>query len=145
MKRLPICALALGLYAAAPAHASGGVSCEARDGATTFKLHIPMSRAGDAVLAVNGALHTRDARAPAALRTIKFTKAMLTRNDFANRKIDIVLDFGKGLPAAKGAQLGISAAERDEDDFRGRFTLRLPQARNQKAVSLTGAVQCFTD
>ncbi len=144
---------ALSLAFAAPAHASGGMSCEAADKSLSFSVGSGLSRGGGMFLNMKADLRIHRTDVPRDLRQLVLSGEDITQRWLHGRdlKLRFYRERDNKLPHGY-VDLVVEAREtkNDESSYRGSYQLSvysLPseQASEGKRVILRGNVTCSVE
>jgi len=138
------------VLAAAPAHASAGLSCEANDKAVKLSVEAGISRGlGDDVFSFKGTLEILSANAPKDFRRIEFGKDNLTQRWLDNRNLKLrIYREREGEPHGYVDIVIEAWPRKDSDDieFRGGYLLTIfdiPKAgADGVTTTLKGRLTC---
>jgi hypothetical protein len=136
--------------AAASAHASAGLSCEASDKAVMLSLEAGISRGvGDDFFSFKGALEILAPGIPKDFRKVAFEKEHLTQRWLDNRNLKLRVYREREAEPHGSVDLVIEAWPRkgsEDIEFRGGYVLTIfdiPQAgADGKTTTLKGRVTC---
>ncbi len=148
-----ILSFALTLAIVAPAQASGGLSCEAKDKSLTFSVGSSLSRGGGMFLNIQADLEIHRTEVPRDLRQLALSGEDITQRWLHGRdlKLRFYRERDNKLPHGY-IDLVVEAreAKNDESSYRGSYVLSvysLPseQASEGKRVTLRGNVTCSVE
>ncbi|MBX9989600.1 hypothetical protein [Phreatobacter oligotrophus] len=143
------CLAFLALAAAAPAHATGGVSCEAEDRSAKFTIGSPVGRStGGALFQFEGALELKGRDVAEDFRKLSFAKENLTQSWFDARELRMRVYHERAGEPHGTVELTVEARGNPEaETWRGRYTIRLGEVVNGefRTRQLNGRVSCSVE
>jgi hypothetical protein len=140
---------ALAVLSLTPAHATGGISCEAEDRSAKFTIGSPIGRStGGAFYQFAGELELRIANVAADFRKVTFTKDHLTQSWFDARDLKMHVHFEREGEPHGTIDLTVEArGNADAETWRGRYVLSVGETVNGEFRSrrVTGRVSCSVE
>ncbi len=147
-RRLASLAL-LVVAATAPAHASGGISCEADDRSAKFTIGSPISRtAGGAFFQFEGELELKISGIAQDFRKLTFAKEHLTQSWFDARDLRMRVYHERSGEPHGTVELTVEArGNPDAETWRGRYTISIGETVNGefRTRQVNGRVSCSVE
>ena len=143
----------LSLAIVAPAHASGGLSCEAKDKSVTFSVDSGLSRGGGMFLNMKADLRIHRTDVPQDLRQLELSGEDITQRWLYGRdlKLRFYRERDNKLPHGY-VELVVEAREKkdDESSYTGTYILWVLSHASEKdndgkRVTLRGRVTCSVE
>ncbi len=146
MSRRILALAALAFLSLAPAHATGGISCEAEDRSAKFTIGSPIGRStGGAFFQFEGELEVRAANVAEDFKKVAFTKEHLTQSWFDARDLKMHVHFERSGEPHGTIDLTVEArGNANAETWRGRYVLSIGETVNGefRTRRLTGRVSC---
>jgi hypothetical protein len=149
MSRRILALAALAFLSLAPAHATGGISCEAEDRAAKFTIGSPIGRStGGAFFQFEGELEVRAANVAEDFKKVTFGKDHLTQSWFDARDLKMHVHFERAGEPHGTIDLTVEArGTANAETWRGRYVLSIGETVNGEFRSrrVTGRVSCSVE
>ncbi|MCZ8313574.1 hypothetical protein [Phreatobacter sp.] len=140
---------ALAFLSLAPAHATGGISCEAEDRSAKFTIGSPISRsAGGAFHQFEGELELKVRGIAEDFRKLTFAKEHLTQSWFDARDLRMRVYHERSGEPHGTVELTIEArGNPDAETWRGRYTISIGETVNGefRTRQVNGRVSCSVE
>jgi len=144
-------ALTLLLAGLMPAHASGGVSCEAKDGSVQFEVGGGMGRSvGASLFNVNGEIKVKLKGVPADFRELKLKDADVSQRWIDGKEVRLQLYREREEGLFGYVNLEILTKRVGEGSYKGSYELTVSNLESEKATEAKqfkarGKVTCMTE
>ncbi len=139
----------LALAAAAPAQASGGISCEADDRGAKFTIGSPVGRStGGAFFQFEGELELKGRGVAEDFRKLTFAKEHLTQSWFDARDLRMRVYHERSGEPHGTVELTVEArGNADAETWRGRYTISIGETVNGefRTRQVNGRVSCSVE
>lgn len=149
MPRRILALTALAFLSLAPAHATGGISCEVEDRSAKFTIGSPIGRStGGAFFQFEGELEVRATNVAEDFKKVTFTKDHLTQSWFDARDLKMHVHFERSGEPHGTIDLTVEArGNANAETWRGRYTLSIGETVNGefRTRRLTGRVSCSVE
>jgi hypothetical protein len=133
----------------APAHATGGISCEAEDRSAKFTVGSPISRStGGAFFQFEGELELKVRGIAEDFRKLTFAKDHLTQSWFDARDLRMRVYHERSGEPHGTIELTVEArGNREAESWRGRYTISIGEVVNGdfRTRQVTGRVTCSVE
>lgn len=134
-----------------PAHASGGVSCEAKDASVQFEAGGGVGRSvGGSLLNFTGEIKVKLKGAPADFRELKFKESDVSQRWMDGKEVRLQLYREREEGLFGYVNLEILTKRVEEGSYAGRYELTISHLESEKAteakkVTARGKVKCMTE
>jgi len=139
---------ATALLAPAPAEASGGLGCTAKDTRAKIDLNAGITRGmGSPIFSFNGSFEATDSKIPADLRKVKFNLGNVAQYWLDGDTLRLVLYWERSGEPFGSTQLTVLAKPKgDEGEFAGTFAAEIYDGKgNGKTYTINGRIGCFVE